>query len=150
MVKNNASVYMGLLMLLFSAVIFCQSLQLDYYTDTGPGPGFFPLWLSGGLGIFSLSYIVSSFKEKIAFSEILPTGSGLWNVVTLVGSLVFFLLTVEYLGFLLACTIMLFFILRRLFTWYSGLMISIAISLCLFVVFHIFLGVPLPVNALGW
>ncbi|NTZ18147.1 tripartite tricarboxylate transporter TctB family protein [Paenibacillus sp. JMULE4] len=62
----------------------------------------------------------------------------------------FFLLTVEYLGFLLACTIMLFFILRRLFTWYSGLMISIAISLCLFVVFHIFLGVPLPVNALGW
>lgn len=141
---------MGLLMLLFSAVIFCQSLRLDYYTDTGPGPGFFPLWLSGGLGIFSLSYIVSSFKEKIAFSEILPTGSGLWNVVTLVGSLVFFLLTVEYLGFLLACTIMLFFILRRLFTWYSGLMISIAISLCLFVVFHIFLGVPLPVNALGW
>lgn len=150
MVKNNASVYMGLLLVLFSVVIFSQSLRLDYYTDSGPGPGFFPLWLSGGLGVFSLSYIVSSLKEKISFKEILPTGSGLGNVITLLVSAVFFLLTVEYIGFLLACAIMLFFVLRRLFKWYSGLIISITISLCLFVVFHIFLGVPLPVNSLGW
>lgn len=150
MVKNNAGVYMGLLIVLFSGVIFWQSLELDYYTDTGPDPGFFPLWLSGGLAVFSISYIVSSLKEKISFTEILPTGTGLGNVVTLLVTAVVFLLIIEYLGFLLACTIMLFLILRRLFKWYSGLIISITISLCLFVVFHIFLGIPLPVNALGW
>ncbi|MBP1154137.1 MULTISPECIES: tripartite tricarboxylate transporter TctB family protein [unclassified Paenibacillus] len=150
MVKNNAGVYMGLLLLLFSLVIFWQSLQFPYYSDAGPGPGFFPLWLSAGLGIFSLSYIFSSLKEKISFSEILPTGSGLGNVVTLLISAVFFLLTIEYLGFLLACSIMLFFILRRLYKWYFAVVIALSISSCLFVVFHIFLGVPLPVNFLGW
>ncbi|MDQ0218160.1 hypothetical protein J2S21_001254 [Peribacillus cavernae] len=148
---KNASVYLGLVILLFASIIFWQSLEYVYYTDTGPGPGFFPLWLSGGLAVVSLIYIITSIKKDgILLSEIIPRGEGARNILSLLAGTLFLLLTINYIGFVLAASILLFCLLVRFYRWYLGLGISLVVSLCLFFIFYTLLGIPLPVNYLGW
>lgn len=151
MLLRNVSVYMGVVILLFASGVFWQSLQFEYYTEKGPGPGFFPLWLSGGLALFSIIYIGTSIKnEVIPISDIIPKGKDLGNILTLLIGTVIFLLIINYVGFVLASSLLLFSVLRRFYKWYVGIGISIGVSVCLFYIFHTLLGIPLPVNLLGW
>jgi putative tricarboxylic transport membrane protein len=148
---RNASIYMGGVILLFASVVFWQSLQFEYYNEKGPGPGFFPLWLSGGLALFSIIYIGTSIKkEVILISDIIPKGKDLGNILTLLIGAIIFLLIINYMGFVLAASLLLFSILRRFYKWYVGIGISVGVSVCLFYLFHTLLGIPLPVNFLGW
>lgn len=149
--KQNAGVWAGILILIFACVIFSQALTLDYYTTLGPGPGLFPLWLSGILIVLSILYIFQSIKkEAVSFAEILSKGRGLGNVVAVLGSVIVFMLIVNFTGFIVASTVLLFILLVREYKWHWGLGISAGVSILLFVVFQVFLGIPLPVNALGW
>ncbi|MDQ0221140.1 tripartite tricarboxylate transporter TctB family protein [Peribacillus cavernae] len=148
---NNLGLWIGLIMLLFAGTIFGISLSYDLYSDLGPGPGLFPAWLSGFLIILSLFYIWESIKkEVILLQKILPKGKGKKKVLTLLGSIVLFILIAPYIGFTMAAIVMLFMILIAEFKWYWGVGISTAISILLFLVFDSFLHVPLPVNAFGF
>ncbi|MEW9669878.1 tripartite tricarboxylate transporter TctB family protein [Ammoniphilus sp. 3BR4] len=148
---KNAGFWTGIVILGFAGVIFWQSLLLDYYTGLGPGPGLLPLWLSGGLIILALIYIWECVsKEVVIFADVLPKGKGLRNLLFYSGSLLIFMLIVNFTGFIIAGTVLLFIVLAREYKWYLGLGISVGVSVVLFVIFQTLLGIPLPVNAFGW
>lgn len=63
MKKMNAGVWTGITIFVFSSIFFYQSLDLAYSSSIGPGPGFFPIWLTGILLVLSVLYILISFKE---------------------------------------------------------------------------------------
>lgn len=149
--KNNIGVWFGIFILLLGCTLFWKSLSLDYKSSIGPGPGFFPLWLSGVLIIISLLYIVESIKkEVILISEIFPKGKGLWNVITILFSSVIFMIVVSFAGFVIAGTLLMFMLLVREYKWYRALGISLVITIITFVVFQTLLDVPLPVNEFGF
>ncbi|MBP2634662.1 MAG: Tripartite tricarboxylate transporter TctB family [Firmicutes bacterium] len=148
---KKAGVWAGIITLVYAIIIFQQSLSLDYSTRLGPGPGFFPLWLSGILIVLTLCYIVDSIRHDVVkVSEILPGGQASKNIISTVGGLIIFPIVVPYLGFVVSATILQFIMFVRDFKWYIALGISVAVSIILFLVFQSLLGVTLPVNDFGW
>lgn len=148
---KKAGVWAGIITLIYAIIIFQQSLSLDYSTKLGPGPGFFPLWLSGILIVLTLCYIVDSIRhDEIKISEILPGGQASKNIISTVGGLIIFPIVVPYLGFVVSATILQFIMFVRDFKWYIALGFSVAVSIILFFVFQSLLGVTLPVNDFGW
>jgi len=148
---KNLGVYMAVFFLLYSGIMFWESLSMDYYSEYGPGPGMLPRWVSGLTFVFSIIYLVISLKKDIIlFSRILPKGEGLINVLVCAGSFILFIIIAPLLGFLIGSTITLFLLFMRGYKWYWSLGLSASISFIVFWVFGILLQVPLPVNDLGW
>ncbi|WP_375162508.1 tripartite tricarboxylate transporter TctB family protein [Paenibacillus sp. Pae15] len=142
---------MAVFFLLYSGIMFWESLSMDYYSEYGPGPGMLPRWVSGLTFVFSIIYLVISLKKDIIlFSRILPKGEGLINVLVCAGSFILFIIIAPLLGFLIGSTITLFLLFMRGYKWYWSLGLSASISFIVFWVFGILLQVPLPVNDLGW
>lgn len=148
---KNAGVWAGLAILVYAATIFYQSLSLDYSTRLGPGPGYFPFWLSGGLIVLSLLYIWNSAKDKlVSTADLWPKGKALFAILSMLGGLVIFSLILDYTGFVIAGSILLFTMFIHDFKWYTALGASVAVVIILFFVFQSLLGVSLPVNEFGW
>ncbi len=70
--------------------------------------------------------------------------------MSVLASVVVFMLIVNFTGFIIASTVLLFILLVREYKWYSGLAISAVTSIILFIVFKSFFDIPLPVNMFGW
>ena len=148
---SNAALWIGLIILSFAGVLFQQALTYDYYGRFGPGPGLFPLWLSGTLGIITIIYIITSYRRKIInIVDIIPRGTGRKKVLSLFAALLVFLVAVRFTGYTVASGIMLFILLVREYNWYKSLAISVAISCTVFYIFKSILDVPLPVNPFGF
>lgn len=148
---SNAGVWAGFVILAYAVIIFYQSLTLDYSTRLGPGPGFFPRWLSGGLIVLSLFYIGESIKHgSVLAQELWPKGKALKTILSMLGGLVIFTVIVESTGFVIAGTILLFSMFIHDYKWYTALGASVIISAALLFVFQSLLGVTLPVNEFGW
>jgi putative tricarboxylic transport membrane protein len=148
---KNAGLYVGFVLLIYSVVMVWQSLTLDYYTAFGPGPGFFPLWISILLLVLSILYLwESTKKEIILLSKILPKGKDLRKILAVLGSVVLFMILVNFTGFVIAGSLLLFLLFIKEYKWYQGIALSISISILLFYIFNTLLNVPLPANAFGW
>ncbi|TVY07950.1 tripartite tricarboxylate transporter TctB family protein [Paenibacillus cremeus] len=148
---KNLGVYMAIFFLIYSGVMFWESLSMDYYSEYGPGPGLLPLWVSGLIFVLSVAYLVMSFKKEIILlTNVLPKGEGFINVVVCMGSLVLFMVLVPFTGFLIGSTVTLFILFWRGYKWYLSLGLSASIAFIIFWVFGVMLQVPLPVNELGW
>lgn len=151
MKRLNAGVWAGIFLLAFALVFFALSLSLKYYTKFGPGPGLFPVWLSGALIITSLVYIWQSFKKQgVSWADVLPKGREMGNVLSVLGSVLLFMIIVNVTGFVIASTVLLFILLRREYKWHLGLGISAGVSVLLFLIFKSYFAIPLPVNGFGW
>ena len=148
---KNAGVWAGAILLAYSALLFQQSLLLDYYNPYGPGPGFLPLWLSGLLFIVALLYILDSIKaEVVKLVDLLPHDDARVDIALMLIGLCLFALLVESIGFVLAGTQLIFLMTLRKFKWYYALPTAASIAVVLLVVFQKLLGVSLPVNDFGW
>jgi len=148
---KNAGVWAGAILLAYSALLFQQSLLLDYYNPYGPGPGFLPLWLSALLLIVALLYILDSIKaEVVKLVDLLPHDDARVDIALMLTGLCLFALLVESIGFVLAGTQLIFLMTLRKFKWYYALPTAASIAVVLLVVFQKLLGVSLPVNDFGW
>lgn len=135
---------------LFAAFIFYQSLDFQYYSEFGPGPGFFPRWLGGALMVLSALNIWQSVtKEIIWFRDVLPERKEFRIIVKICVSIVLFIMIVPYSGFTIAGTIILFILFYPEYKWYSALGMSVATTVIVFIAFKLLLHIPLPVNAIG-
>lgn len=150
---KNAGVWMGIVLFVFSGLICKLSLSYGYYDRYGPGPGLFPLWISGMLLILSVLYVLESIKVKediVLLSDVFPKGRDLTYIVTMVAAIVLFIAVISFTGYLVAGMIMTFILYQRNYKWYKALVLSAVTTGSLFLVFQVFLKVPLPVNAFGW
>lgn len=148
---RKAGVWMGSLLLILSVAAFTISSSYGYYSKYGPGPGLFPLWISGVFILISLLYIIESIrKEGVSINEILPKGKELSYILKILGSITLFIILAPYTGYSIASIVMLFILFYGKYKWYSGLGIAIVTTLILFYIFQKYLRIPLPLNAFGW
>jgi putative tricarboxylic transport membrane protein len=151
MKKLYAGAWAGIFFTVFGIVMLVNSLSYKYSSNMGPGPGMFPLWLSGILILLSLLSIVQSIKkDRTTFAEILPKGKDLKKLILILAALAGFILIIQFAGFVIAGIVFLFILLAGEYKWYVNLAISIGVSVLLFWVFGILLSVPLPVNSFGF
>ena len=53
----------GAALLLLAVFVALESLKLKYYTNQGPGPGFFPFWLSLLLGALAIIILLQALRS---------------------------------------------------------------------------------------
>lgn len=155
--------------MLVGAAAALAARDLEYWTSLGPGPGFFPLWLGVLLFVFGGIWMAQLVRrqrrdnapadpgaaESVAEPEGLavdetPPEFSLPTVVAIVVSLCVLAAVLEVLGYQLSMFLFLMFHLlvlgrRRLLL---SLVISLAGSFGVFVVFTRLLTVPLPASSI--
>ncbi|MBD1379552.1 tripartite tricarboxylate transporter TctB family protein [Metabacillus arenae] len=149
---RNYGVWVGIFILLFSIFMVNSSLKYEYYGQYGPGPGFFPLWLSGLLGVFSILFILDSLRKnnRITFSDVFPKGKILLSVLKVVFSILLFILISPFLGYIISSILIMLILLIPDFKWITSISTAVSVTIVLFVVFNIILDIPLPANIWGW
>jgi len=116
-----------------------------------PGPGFLPFGLAIVLVILSLILIFSKWKKRGASTPFWPHRTWLRPLLG-VTILIFFALVVERVGFLITTFIFLMIwmgVIERV-RWLTIISISIGTTAALYLIFALFLDVPLPLGFLKW
>ena len=143
----------GLLLLVFAVLVGIGSVNLRYYSSLGPGPGFFPLWLSILLGILSVAMICQATfgKAQARPGNLIASRAGYLRVLAVLGALVGLVVLIEPLGFRL--TMFAFYLVLLLSLGRQRLIVSCAIALAgsfgCYYAFTAWLKVALPVGHLG-
>lgn len=149
--KCNAGTIMGIVFTLYAAGYLIASLKYPYTNKFGMGPGFFPRWVAVLAVIAGIAYIlVSVKKDKFIVEDVFPQKKELLNVLTVVLAIFIFILTVNYLGYLIASTLLMFAIFIRSYKWPKALLYALLTSLIVFAIFKIGFKVPVPVNRFGF
>jgi len=138
----------------FAVFWLIVSFEYPYKDRLGPGPGFFPFWLSiitGGLALallFQTSRVKSSVDGPAA---LLPERQGAVRILVILVALVGSLILLDPLGFRISLFLFLLFLPLALGerTWWITLIFAAAGSFGVFHVFYYWLKVPLPVGVLG-
>jgi len=101
---QTVNVLRGTLVVLIAvgAFLVFNGLHLRYYMRTGPGPGFFPVWIGTALAVTSLLLIVRSFVASENDGPFFPSREAAQRVALAIASLICTWLALEYLGFRLA------------------------------------------------
>jgi len=155
---RKASLITGIIFLAFSLTVMVSSWSMEYYSSIGPGPGFFPFWLSAILGLLAVLWIAqilrspSKSKDKDGNDRLFPRGDGLLRLLSIVGAVFFMMILMEPLGFQLtmfAFLIFLLIVLGRVRTR-TTLIIAAVGSFGLFRVFTMLLDVQLPQSAISF
>jgi putative tricarboxylic transport membrane protein len=116
-----------------------------------PGPGFLPFGLAIVLIILSLIMIFSKREKEVASTPFWPHRTWLRPLLG-VAILIFFALVVERVGFLITTFIFLVIwmgVIERV-RWLTIISISIGTTAALYLIFALFLDVPLPSGFLKW
>jgi len=146
--------FAGVAMMLVAVLLVWQALNLRYYTPLGPGPGFFPFWLSIALAILSSAMIWQTTfgRSEETPADFYPDRSGYLRISAVLGALIGIILLMKTLGFVLSMLVFYIFLLRALGRQ-SLLITGIVAAVGSFGVYYIFvhlLGVPLPIGILGF
>ncbi len=149
MKRMSIGVWGGLSVLAIGILFFVYSLQLPYSSEIGPGPGFFSIWLSGLLILLGSLYVYQSWKGNDSAHD-MPDRKGFLNILFILICLVLYVILLPLLGFNICSASFLFALLFKSYGWLLNLAISIGSAVFLYVLFSMFLGVQLPVNALGF
>lgn len=131
----QAAVAVLLVVFAFFAV---ESLRLSLRDALGPGPGFFPFWLSVAGGVLGVILLVQLHRENES-EELKFDRAGLRGVGLVLAGLVVAAALLEVLGFRLAMLLLLVYLLVALGVrnWIAIGLFALAGS---FGVFHVFTG----------
>lgn len=145
---------LGIVLLAVSALTGFEAVQLTYWTALGPGPGFFPFWLSVLLGTLSLLLCVIAWPAWRARPRggVLPDRMIMAKMAVVLGALGGVVVLLEHAGFrvtMLAMYLVVLYGLGRRDFIVSPL-VALAGSFGAFYVFTHWLGVPLPAGPFGW
>jgi putative tricarboxylic transport membrane protein len=144
----------GLVLLVAALFLGYYSLQLSYYSSIGPGPGFFPTWLSALLVLLALAMIAQAtlrpeepmpadfFADRAGYLRIAVALAGLFATAGLMSVLGFRVTTFVFYA------VLLFALGRR--NPVEIVALSAVGSLGVHYLFSNMLRQPLPAGPFGW
>lgn len=140
--------------LALSAFTFYSSFEYSYKDRLGPGPGFFPFWLSlitGGLSLALVIQTARADKKSWSAATILPKRDALLRIAYLLAGLLGVLIFLNLLGFRIILFLFLLFlpVFLGIRTWWLVATLAVAGSFGVFHVFYYWLRLPLPIGIFG-
>jgi putative tricarboxylic transport membrane protein len=143
----------SLVLLGVSLFVAWQSWKLRYYTPLGPGPGFFPLWLSILLALLAaMMFRQATFGRPESMpDDFFADRRGYLHIGAVLAALVGVIVLLERLGFCLVMLAFYAFLLTFLGRQHPVVTAIIALvgSLGVYYVFVHWLAVPLPSGLFG-
>ncbi|MBB6309879.1 tripartite tricarboxylate transporter TctB family protein [Xanthobacter tagetidis] len=143
LVRNPKDVLSGLLFIALAALFAWQGLELPFGTSGRMGPGYFPMVLSGTLGLLGLIVLVNGLRTQ---GEA-PSSIAWRALIILIGSIVFFGFAMRPLGFLPALAISVFAstLASQKFRLQSAIINTVVMTVFCWAVFIKGLGLPLQI-----
>ena len=136
--------------------VFTLALSFEYpYKDKlGPGPAFFPVWMSIITGVLSLVlFFQTTWGKSVADAAgtLLPERQGVWRILIILVALAGSTALLDPLGFRISLFLFLLFLPLGLGVrnWWVTLIFAVAGSFGIFHVFYYWLKVPLPTGIFG-
>ncbi len=136
--------------------VFTLVLSFEYpYKDRlGPGPAFFPVWISIITGVLSLAlFFQTTWGKSLADAAVtlLPERQGVWRILIILVALAGSTALLDPLGFRISLFLFLLFLPLGLGVgnWWVTLIFAVAGSFGIFHVFYYWLKVPLPMGMFG-
>jgi putative tricarboxylic transport membrane protein len=133
--------------------VMWSALDMQYYTPVGPGPGYFPMWLGGGLALLSFAILGTSFfgTPPALPATIVPGRTPLMQMGVTFASVAFFALFVERIGFVATMFVVLIVLMlvNRVRLFPTALLVALGGSLGVAYAFVQWLGVFLPATPFG-
>jgi putative tricarboxylic transport membrane protein len=102
--------------LAFGAFIVFEGSRLKYYTDIGPGPGFYPVWVGGLIVLLAMIWLYEvSFRPVEPMPEgFIPSRKRALHVLAVITALILYTAVVKLFGYRLTTFAFLLFLLRGL------------------------------------
>jgi putative tricarboxylic transport membrane protein len=136
------------LSLLFGLAVLWQAWGMEYLTELGPGPGFFPRWLGLILSGLSAAWLFAAAWRPTAEAaqRFFPEWRGLRRILLILGAIVAAGLAMEFIGFQLAMFAFVAFVLTALGWrgWGLTAILSVVLSFGVYHTFTRWLDVTLP------
>jgi hypothetical protein len=141
----------GLVLLAFGGAFTAGALHHPYWTSTGPGSGFLPVWLGGAMSLLALGLFVSATRATDAGPSWLPSARGAARIVVVVVATALFIALMNVVGMTLGTVLFLVVLLRFLegHGWVTTLGVAVGTAVANWLVFSYWLRVPFPVGVLG-
>ena len=139
----------AILFSIFGLAVVVESRKLTYWSEYGPGPGFFPFGLGILILIFSLFILIEEVRKKDKVEAAAPFYSG-WNrdrkPLLAIAAYAFLMITVDIAGFYVSGSLFIVFLTKVVERkpWWIVLLVTAAAMLFFYLVFAFFLGVQLP------
>lgn len=143
----------GLLLLVFGVWYGGLAwLRYPYWSDTGPGTGFFPLWLGGTMTALALLLLARATRQREPGPAWLPPPDGRRRLVAILVVTVLFVAGLKLVGMILGTVLFLVVVLRLIegYRWRTALAIAVGTAAANYLVFTYWLAVPFPVSPLGF
>lgn len=145
---NKPNIIAGILGMLLSCYIFFTAMKFPKPPATLLGPDFFPMILSLGLFIFSLSLLVQAILKKcnVEYEKMdIKSPEVIRSSMSLVATLIYVLL-MQFIGFITATIIYLLFLMYLLKNreYVKMGIVSIVVSIIIYLLFKNLLHITLP------
>ena len=143
----------GLVLLVFGVWFAVTAARVHpYWTPTGPGSGFLPIWLGAAMALLAGMLFVSATRQSDPGPAWLPGGRVLVRVVSVVVAIALLIVLMPWLGMTLGSAMFLVAVLRFIegHGWVTTLAVALGASAANWLVFTHWLRVPFPVGLLGF
>lgn len=140
----------GIILLVFSIVLWTSAHDLPNPGDQLYGPAFFPEWIAAAMGIAAAVMIVTSRSQIgsqpfIGFDGWVRDPRRVLQFLLIPAAVIFYVYTVDELGFMLTAALVLAVLLLALGTrLIVAIPTTIGIVLLVYAIFDMLLRVPLP------
>jgi putative tricarboxylic transport membrane protein len=143
----------GILLLALSVWFGGVALQrYTYWSPTGPGSGFLPVWLSLAMAALAVTLIVKTTRSPDAGAAWLPDRRVFARLLAVVGATAAFIALMPLVGMILGSALFIVVLLRGLegYAWGAAVGVAAAAAAVNYLVFTYWLGVPFPTGVLGF
>lgn len=151
---NKAETVAGSVFVIIGIFIVLEAVKFPYFVEGVPGPGFLPLWVSGGMISTGLVLVAKGVWPHLAVHEEItwPEAAGWRRVGLMLGALAVSLLMLNVLGFMVVTTLFMAVVVFGLGirSWWMLATVPLAAAVGLYVLFAVWLRVPLPKGILGF
>jgi putative tricarboxylic transport membrane protein len=145
---NKAETVAGGVITAIGVLMLYESLKFAYFREGVPGPGFLPRWIAVALVCTGLVLAVKGLRPAKVLQEAIawPDRAGWKRLGLLLGSLAVALLLLDKLGFMVVTTVFMAVLIFGLGvrSWRMLVAVPLAAAIGLYVVFAVWLSVPLP------
>ncbi len=145
---NKAETTAGGIVTVVGVLMLIESMKFAYFLDGVPGPGFLPRWVAAGLICVGFYLTAKGIRPGRALQKSIAwPDAGAWRrVAAILGALALALLLLEKLGFVIVVAVFMAVVMYSLSvrSWLMLATVPLLTALGLYVVFAVWLRVPLP------
>ena len=145
---NKAETVAGLVFTALGVFMFVESWKTPYLLEGVPGPSFLPRWIAGGLVTTGLFLTLRAALPRFALNDPTdwPNRRGWARVGLMLGAMAVAFLVLTKLGFLVTMTLFIAIVIYGLGvrSWVTLATVPLGTGIALYMVFAVWLRVPLP------